>query len=263
MSAGYRLLVLGLLISLCAVPAAAAPTSTTITLQNGLSGYAGTTDTWLDASQTRDNYGGAAALDIRWNNGRSDCALVKFDLTGKIPAGAAVLSATLSLYYMTAVSFSADNAVALKPYRLQAGAGWDENVYDGQYGVGASYRYRDEGETAEWTGGAEGGWYDKVDDSNGTAKIKRADGTPPDAVAPQNWVSFDVTTSVTQWKAGAENNGFLVVAVGFQGSGTTCYGTFTSRNDSGSSYRPKLTIVYEPPVATTPASWGRIKDLYR
>ncbi len=262
MNFSLRLLVLGAVAALCLLPAAATA-STTITLQNGVGGYAGTSDAWLDASQPRDNHGGAPSLQIRWNNGRDDCALVRFDLAGKIPPGAAILSATLSLYYMEAVSFQVDNAITIKPYRLQTGAGWVENVYDGQSGTGVSYRYRDIGETLEWTGGAEGGWFDKVDDGNGTVRIKRADGTPVGAIPPQNWVSFDVTSTVTQWKAGAENNGFLVVAVGFEGGGTTCYGLLTSRDDTLPGYRPTLSITYEPPVSTASRTWGRIKALYR
>jgi len=253
------LLVAGAALALC-TPALAA---TTVTLQNGLDGYAGTADAWLDASQVRDNNGGAPDLHVQWNNGRDDCVVLRFDLTGKVPSGAAIISATLSLYYMVAGSMQADNAMTIKPYRLQAGATWDENSGSGLLGQGVSYRYRDVGELTEWTSGAEGGWWDKIDDSNGTSKIKRLGGTPTDAVPPANWVSFDVTPSVTQWRYGATNNGFLLVATAFQGSGTTIYGTFTSRNDSGASYRPKLTITFEPPVAARARTWGRIKGLYR
>lgn len=255
-----RLLVLGSIVGLAALPAAAA---TTVTLQNGLNGYVGTTDTWLDESSARDNYGGAPDLRVRWYDGRNDCSLVRFDLTGVFPPGAAVLYASLSLYYVTANSFQVDNAITIRPFRLVPGASWDENIYNGQYGVGASYRYRDAAEAYEWTGGAEGAWYDKTDDGNGSAKIKRSDGTPPDAVPPSSWVTFDVTPTVIQWQGGAANNGFLVVATGFQGGGTTCYGVFTSRNESLSSYRPKLTITFEPPVPVSSPTWGRIKSLYR
>ena len=255
----------GILMFACAAALLCSPAlaASTITLQDGLNGYAGTTDSWLDASQVRDNYGGAPDLHIRWNNGRDDCVVLKFDLTGQIPQGAAILSATLSLYYMTAGSFQQDNAMTIKPFRFQASAWWDENTGTGFFGMGVSYRYRDSGELYEWTGGAEGGWYDKIDDSNGTNKIKRTNGDPPDAVPPGNWVAFDVTPSVTQWKSGATNNGFLLAATGFQGGGTAVYGVFTSRNDSGATYRPKLSITYEPPVEAWKSSWGRIKDLYR
>ena len=218
---------------------------TEITLQQGLNGYQGTTDAWLNHSLVRHNYGGAPDLRIQWNNGRSDCAVIKFDLAGAIPPNQRILSATLSLYYFYAGSMGNDNAVTIKPFRLAAGAWWDENIYDGVSGYGVSYRYRDANETYEWTNGAEGGWYDKIDDNNGTNKIKKTGGTPPDAIEPGNWVPFDVTPSVTQWYGGATNNGFLVVATNFQGGGTLGYGKFYSRNEGGSSVRPTLTIRYE------------------
>jgi len=218
---------------------------TEITLQQGLNGYQGTTDAWLNDSLVRHNYGGAPDLRIQWNNGRSDCAVIKFDLAGAIPPNQRILSATLSLYYFYAGSMGNDNAVTIKPFRLAAGAWWDENIYDGVSGYGVSYRYRDANETYEWTNGAEGGWYDKIDDNNGTNKIKKTGGTPPDAIEPGNWVPFDVTPSVTQWYGGATNNGFLVVATNFQGGGTLGYGKFYSRNEGGSSVRPTLTIRYE------------------
>jgi hypothetical protein len=235
----------------------------TVTLQQGLSGYAGCKDAWLDESLTRHNNGGAPSLRAQWNNGRSDCIVMKFDLTGVLPAGATVTSATLSLWFYDCGSLINENYVTLKPYRLQPSAWWDENVYDDVSGFGVSYRYRDANELYEWTGGAEGGWYDKLDDANGVAKFKKAGGTPPDAVPPQNWLSFDVTPSVVQWVAGATNNGFLIDAVELGGSGSLAYGLFISRNDSGTSYRPKLTIQYDTPVPARSMTWSRLKQLYR
>ncbi len=223
---------------------------TEITLQQGTNGYSGTTDAWLNESLTRDNYGGSANLRVQWYNGRSDCTVIKFDLTGIIPPNQRILSATLSLYYHYAGSMQDNNSMTIKPFRITQGAWWDENIYDGQFGYGVSYRYRDAEENYEWTNGAEGGWYDKIDDGNGTNKIKKAGGLPPDAIPPGNWVPFTVTSSVSQWYQGATNNGFLLVATGFEGSGTTVYGLFYSRNDGAPSWgHPKLTIRYEGALA--------------
>lgn len=255
-----RLLAVACLLALTVAPAMA---SSTVVLQNGLNGYVGTTDNWLDASLTRDNYGAAPDLRVRWNGGRSDCVLLRFDLAGRIPSGATILGATLSIYYTAASSFQADNAVTIKAYRLQPSAWWDESAFNGQTGVGSSYRFRDAAETFEWTNGAAGGWYDKVDDLDGTVKIRRADGIVPDAIPPGSWAVFDVTPTVNQWKGGQVNNGFLLVATALQGNATTCYGTFTSRNDTAVGYRPKLTIVFDAPVSAEAGTWGRIKGLYR
>jgi hypothetical protein len=237
--------------------------ATTITLQQGVNGYTGCTDAWLDESLPRYNYGGSATLHCQWNNGRSDAVVLKFDLAGKIPPSNVVTSATLSLWYVDCGGLANDNAVTLAPFRLRDVAGWSENGYDGVSGYGVSYAYRDAGESSPWTGGAEGGWYDKIDDASGTNKIKKAGGTPVDAIPPQDWVSFDVTASVQQWNSGAVNNGFLIDATGWQGSGAIGYGIFSSRNDSVGWSHPVLSISYDRPVATAKASWGRIKSLYR
>jgi len=162
---------------------------------------------------------------------------------------------------MVAGSFQDDNALTIKPFRLNAY--WEENTGNGLYGQGVSYRFRVINEAYEWTGGSEGGWWDKIDDVNGTNKINKTGGTPPDAIPLQNWVSFDVTSSVSQWKNGATNYGFLLVATNFEGGGTAAEGAFTSRNDSGAAYRPKLAVTYEPPVPAPRSTWGRIKGLYR
>ena len=247
-------------ILLCVSPARA---SNVITLQQGLNGYAGCTDAWLDESSVRHNNGGAPNLRVQYNNGASDCTVLKFDLTGVLPSGSTVTSATLSLWYYDCGSFSNDNAVTLQPFRLQPSASWDENIYDGVNGYGVSYKFRDANETYQWTNGAYGGFYDRLFDNNGTAKIKKTGGTPPDAIPPGNWVSFDLTPSVTQWVGGATNNGVVIEAVGFVGSGYIAYGLFIARNDSGTSYRPKLTITYDTPVPTRTSTWGRIKAQYR
>lgn len=236
--------------------------ATTVTLQQGLNGYTGCTDSWLDESLTSDNYGGAPNLRIQWNNGRSDCVVLKFNLTGIIPPGSTILSATLSLWYYDQSSMGDDNAVTIKPFRLNSGSWWDENVYNGQSGTGVSYGYRDVNELYPWTGGAEGGWWDKIDDLNGTARIKKLGGLPVGAIEPGNWVPWNVTSSVAQWYGGATNNGFLLATTGFEGGGYIAAGLFISRNDSGASYRPKLVISYDTPVPAEPGTWSRIKSLY-
>ncbi|MBN2561006.1 MAG: DNRLRE domain-containing protein [Phycisphaerae bacterium] len=218
--------------------------STTITLQQGLNGYTGTTDAWLDESLGRRNYGGDPELLVKWNNGYSDDTVIKFDLTGRIPPNQRILSATLSFWYSREESMQDDNAITISVYRIDPTKWWDENIHIGESGEGVSWRYRDINELYTWTSEA-GAWWDKINDGNGTNKIKRTGGTVPDAIEPQHWVPFSVTASVQNWYGGAGNTGFLVVATGFVGGGTTATGIFTSRNDSLSAYRPKLTITYE------------------
>ena len=242
---------------------ASAALAMTVTLQQGLNGYAGTTDAWLDESSYRHNNGGSIDLRVQWYNGRSDCTDLKFDLAARIPAGSTIESATLTLWYQECGSMSNDNAVTIKPFRLQPSAWWDENIYDDVNGYGVSYKFRDANETYQWTGGVDGGWSDKIDDGNGVNKIKKTGGTPPDAVEPQNFISWDVTPSVRQWVAGQTNNGFLLVATDFVGSGNIAWGIFRSRHDSGVYYCPALVITYDTPVPVLKSTWGGIKNLYR
>ncbi|MEI7899661.1 MAG: DNRLRE domain-containing protein, partial [bacterium] len=205
-------------------------------------GYSGTTDTWLDESAQTDNYGGAANVRIQYNSGVSDATLLKFDLP--TVSFQSIASATLELYYYDQYSMSGDNAVWLTPYRITPGMSWYENVYNGTPGHGASWKYRDDPETLQWTG-QYGAWYDKLDDGNSMSKIKRDGGSVPDAIAPPAWVPWSVASSVSQWYGGQTNNGFVLFESGFQGSGSIAAGLFESRESATTANRPKLTIIYQ------------------
>ncbi|MBP7830561.1 MAG: DNRLRE domain-containing protein [Kiritimatiellae bacterium] len=214
-------------------------------LQQGLNGYAGSGDTWLDESATRDNYGGDSKLTVKYNSGpKSDCALVRFTL----PAVShdAVSSAILELFYVEAVSMVSGNAMGLKPYRVNAGRNWFENTRNGQSGEGASWRYfgRDEVETNKWTS-EDGGWQDKTDDGNSSNLIKEAGGSVPGAIEPNHWVPFEVRRSVTNWLGGAPNNGLVVFSCSFEGSGYVVSGEFASRETNSAALRPKLSLQYQ------------------
>ncbi len=231
----------------------------TVVLQQGLSGYSGTTDAWLDESQKRDNYGGSPEFQVRWDDGVCDTTVMRFELAGIIPPGQIITSAMLGIFYLEAGSMQSNNAMTIKPFRIVAGKSWYENTGNGLYGHGVSWRYRDDAELLPWTepsGGLAGGWNDKADDGNGTNAIKREGGSVPNAIEPQNWVTFDVTNTVQKWYLGTENNGFLLAAVGFVGSGTTVYGRFISRNDSLAYRRPMLSISYVVPEPTSMIALG-------
>ena len=70
----------------------------TLTLQEGVNGYSGTRDTFLDFWNTTTGYGGAAQVRLRTPNVRN--GLIRFDLAG-VPSQAlsnGVHGAALSLY---------------------------------------------------------------------------------------------------------------------------------------------------------------------
>jgi hypothetical protein len=227
--------------------------STTITLQQRYGVYEGTEDAWLDEAPSYnqdDNYGNTVNLSIRYNSGYSDCALVKFNLVGQIPANQRILSATLTLYYNDAVSMTgSDDAITIKPFRVNSGAGWYENTGDGLNGQGVNYLYRDQSELYPWTSSR--AWNDCTDDGNGTALIEGSGGTVPGAIQPGNAVSWDVRPSVAMWYGtnnnGAENNGLLLVGITNHGAGDIKAGLFDSSEKFSYNWynNPKLTITCE------------------
>jgi autotransporter-associated beta strand protein len=226
----------------------------TLTLQHGVTPrsaggtYAGTSDAWLNEGSRTENYGASYELrvkcDINDQGFAEDHPLIKFDL----PAlrFSSLRAATLEVFYFEAESFLENNALGIKPWRIDPAKPWFENNGgpSGKSGEGVNFRYRDQAQTQEWTG-QYGGWYDKIDDGNGTNLIKRTGGTVPGAIEPGNWVRFDVRPSVSQWYGGATNNGLFLFSSAFIGSGSVCWGKFASRDTNNPALRPKLTLSYE------------------
>ena len=80
--------------ALAALPAVAA--AETLTLRQGLDGYAGTADTTLDSEQPETSVSRSEGIFLGGTDGRTRQGLLRFDLAG-VPAGAAVEKATLTL----------------------------------------------------------------------------------------------------------------------------------------------------------------------
>ena len=220
---------------------AASLPAATVKLQPGINGYAGAADAWLDESHKSDNYGGCSYLRVQYNSGMSDCTLVQFTLPSL--SFQSLTRATLGLYYYNDYSMQKDNALGITPYRIISGMSWYENIYNGTSGHGVNWRYRDDLQTQPWTL-QNGAWNDKVDDGNPPRKIKRADGTPPDAIAPPAWVTWEVQRSVAQWYGGQQNNGLVLYQSSFEGPGSIVAGLFHARENGLPSYSPYLEIAY-------------------
>jgi len=165
----------------------------------------------------------------------SDCTLVQFTLPSL--SFQSLTRATLGLYYYNDYSMQKDNALGITPYRIISGMSWYENIYNGTSGHGVNWRYRDDLQTQPWTL-QNGAWNDKVDDGNPPRKIKRADGTPPDAIAPPAWVTWEVQRSVAQWYGGQQNNGLVLYQSSFEGPGSIVAGLFHARENGLPSYSP-------------------------
>ncbi len=237
--------------------------ATTITLQDGmvpLPGrpvYWGTTDAWLNYNTT-GNYGASTSLRIQWYDGRDDTAVIRFDLAGQIPPYQRILSAKLWLYYRSAVMTN-DEAIEIKPYRIDPTKPWFENIYDGTTGHGVNCRWRDDAQTQPWTG-QDCAWWDKIDDGNSTRWVQDENGMvgpPYNPVKPPATIDFTVTPSVKAWyEQGQTNTGFCLFAVNYVGGAHQAYGLFASRNDGTAGLRPKLVIAYEGALAPLAEAGG-------
>lgn len=71
-------------------------TPTTVSIQEGVNGYTGMVDTYLNSNAATTNYGSSLTLSTREAN-PTIVMLMKWDLAGKLPAGARVLDASLTL----------------------------------------------------------------------------------------------------------------------------------------------------------------------
>jgi autotransporter-associated beta strand protein len=218
-----------------------------VVLQQGLHGYAGTADTWLDEFARRANYGASTSLVVRYDalDGGfiEDSTLVKFVLPNV--SYDTLSNGTLEIFYFSAGDMLNNNALGVKPYRISPTKNWYENNRNGESGEGANWRYSGQAETSnnEWTAQS-GGWYDKIDDGNPSNRLKKTGGTAPGAIEPTNWVPFDITGSVRQWLGGTTNNGIILFSCSFEGSGSDAYVQFASRETETPAFRPRLRLHY-------------------
>jgi hypothetical protein len=90
---------------------------TTVTLQQGQSGYAGTMDTYIDQFSPTTSFGTLDRLEVRYYDPGTGLqehmiTLLRFDLSG-IPTNATITSATLTLYNIRAAANDASDVVNL------------------------------------------------------------------------------------------------------------------------------------------------------
>jgi len=229
-----------------------------VTQQIGGGVYQGVTDSWMEY-QNKYNFGADYDLYVgEHSDGVGDAIIMRFELPAVTCQS--ILSATQWLWYVDSYQMNYNNtALQIAPFRLKPGYGWYENNggSGGGHGGGlanhgVSYWYRDANDTLEWTSDY-AGFYDSVDDGNGRQWIKRTGGTVTYALAPQQWVPFDVRPSVANWYAGTENNGLGLYTQGYLGSDSTADGDFASKENT--DYGPTLNITYSgAQIAWTGAS---------
>ncbi len=199
------------------------PVLTALTLEQGVHGYNGFRDTYIDASHPSSNFDNASSYIIQSLG--SSRALLRFDLPA-LPNQAILDRASLQLFYE-----SKDPpwyTLWLRLYDLRRG--WNA----GQ----ATWQNADNGH--RWTeAGANNCTYDR---------------TCPQVTdlwlgAPGRWYSFDITDLVQRWlSAPASNYGVLIQ--GWQADNKNLH-TFLSSGASSDPYaRPKLVLYYHLPTPT-------------
>jgi len=199
----------------------ATPTRGVVTavFQQGLDGYAGAADTWIDMAAPTKNY--HAPADAGWLRAYTSAQrniLLRFELA-IIPAGSTVLEATLELYISQR---SNANALTVDVHRLlrawqDSEATWEQASAD-----------------VPWQVAGAGGDADRDPTAFGALALNKASG----------WVSVPVTELAQSWvDRPAENYG--CVLRGRPGGGVLY--TLPASENATAGLRPRLTVRYETP----------------
>jgi len=185
-------------------------------------------DTFLYDWKDAWNYGAHRELWAIEVSGNTYRPLLEFDLSG-IPAGAAVLAATLELYQVSASNGGGPIGV----YRVTND--WTEGTSSGGNGVGANW--------LEWDGS--NAWSTPGGDFDPTLV---AGTTVPNMT--KDWVQWDITDLVKGWADGSySNKGLLLKALD-----QFADAFFASSDASDPALRPKLVVTYACECGGGPSS---------
>ena len=187
-----------------------------LSLRQGVNGYSGNVDTFIDANDTGANHGteGTAWVDGDRNNsaaGSPDAqGLIRFNnviSANNVPLGSMIESAELVIHTSDIADSQSNNTIGL--YRLLTG----------------------------WTSG--GATWDSLDGmlANGDEAVLAANSTAvPDDRG--GFVTFDVTESLQTWAAGATNHGWVFLPGGGNGW------QWDTADHPDAAFRPQLNVTY-------------------
>jgi len=195
----------------------------TVTLQEGAGTYTGTTDTYINAWESTVSHGTNSGMALR--TGDVSFPLLQFDLHA-IPAEADVVSATLSLY-----------------------ATWQSN---GLYACGRAYGLKRpwSEEDANWYAATTAALWGQQGASDTTTDRDPASFALRTFLSGDSrWYDFPVTWLAQRWvNTPQSNHGLLLYPSGVSSTQMD----FASSEFWNLSQRPRLTIVYELPLDSTP-----------
>lgn len=193
-------------------------TATTVSLQDGVNGYNGTTDTYIAQASPTSNYGTSTTLvadgDRPTRSGKDSSVLLRWDLSS-IPAHATVTGVSLTFRITNATSGSY-SVYALERAWVESGATWNS--------ASAS---------TSWQAAGAQGALDRDSTAIGTVAARSA------GTFTLSLTSHGVSL-VNGWVTDPKSNFGLVVA----NSSTSDGLAIASSEYRTSSYRPKITVSY-------------------
>ncbi|XAM01495.1 DNRLRE domain-containing protein [Phycisphaeraceae bacterium D3-23] len=209
---------------LSAVPALAA----TVTVREGLDGYAGTQDTWFSERTTSGELNGfpegSFIRSAQWASANQQ-ALLRFDgVENMLTPGGTINSATLRLTVPSDITFSDGEANAVHQMLVD----WAET---------------DAYAAAPWAGGAT----QHIDlDGVEAAAVATADSTGfadgGGVIAQGTVIDLDVTAIVQNWADGDENYGFVFQSLGLAAGNGLFMASSEYVGADGEAARPTLII---------------------
>lgn len=213
--------------------------ATTVVLQEGVSSYAGTSDTHLDEDNPTTNYGTNTTVVTQNRFGlHRDTGWLKFSVTPSasgIPSNAIVSSAVLSAKF----GGSCNDNITIYVYRalktwLENSATWNSWNGDFSWGSGGGLSASDAG----------------VDNSgNGTGSDTKLTETASVSIneCTETFHDFTITSLVQGWIDGTMTNNGVFIKPTDGAIGTDSF-YFISSENATTSDRPYLTVIYSVPV---------------
>lgn len=209
-------------------PDSAALSAVTVaTFQQGVNGYNGAADTFIEAVHPDTNYSTADRLTLSTRGYEENRSLLKFELQG-IPANAQVVKATLDVYVVTQGS----GTVCFAAYDMKRN--WQPTQ--------STWKVYSSGNP--W--GAAG-----AKDTNTDRAATYVPGFRLPLTVSSVWRTLDVSVAAQQWLSDpASNNGVLLEASGPTGTQFA----LASSEFGDARFRPRLTISYTLPYGTPTAT---------